>query len=147
MASGDRDMFQLASDRTTILFPAGAGVIERIGPAEVRQRYAVDPKQVADFIALRGDPSDKLPGAPGVGPKGAADILRRHGSLEAALEAGRFSTHAKALRLYRSIATMDANAPLPPITDQEPTWGAAAALAEEWELKQLAQRLAGMRAE
>jgi exodeoxyribonuclease-3 len=140
VASGDRDTFQLASDRTTILFPARAGVIDRIGPAEVHQRYGVAPKQVPDFIALRGDPSDKLPGAPGVGPKGAADIVRRYGSLEAALKAGRFPNQAKALRLYRSIATMNPRAPLPPLPDQEPTWDAAAALAREWDLTALADR-------
>jgi DNA polymerase I len=144
VASGDRDTFQLASDRTTILFPARAGVIERIGPTEVRQRYGVDPKQVPDFIALRGDPSDKLPGAAGVGPKGAADIVRRYGSLNAALEANRFPKQAEALRLYLSIATMDSAAPLPDLADQQPTWAAAAALAREWELNQLAERLAAM---
>jgi exodeoxyribonuclease-3 len=63
VASGDRDSFQLASPSTTILYPMRAGEIARIGPDEVRQRYGVDPKQVPDFIALRGDPSDKLPGA------------------------------------------------------------------------------------
>jgi DNA polymerase-1 len=141
VASGDRDTFQLASDRTTILFPARAGVIDRIGSAEVRRRYGVDPTQVPDFIALRGDPSDKLPGAPGVGPQGAADIVRHHGSLAAALEAGRFPNLAKSLRLYRSIATMDAKAPLPALRDQTPTWGNAAALARSWELNQLADRL------
>ena len=66
MASGDRDSFQLASSRTTILYPSRGGEIARIGPEEVRQRYGVDPNQVPDFIALRGDPSDKLPGAAGV---------------------------------------------------------------------------------
>jgi exodeoxyribonuclease III len=141
VASGDRDTFQLASDRTAILFPARAGVIDRIGPAEVRRRYGVDPKQVPDFIALRGDPSDKLPGAPGVGPQGAADIVRRYGSLEAALKTGRFASLAKSLRLYRSIATMDAKAPLPALRDQTPTWDKAAALARSWELNQLADRL------
>ena len=54
----------------------------RIGPEEVRARYGVDPAQVPDFIALRGDPSDKVPGAPGVGAIGAATLLRRYGSLE-----------------------------------------------------------------
>jgi DNA polymerase-1 len=78
----------------------------RIGPAEVRERYGVEPHQVPDFIALRGDSSDKLPGAPGVGPKGAADLLRKYGTLEVALKAGRFAAQAEALRLYRSIATM-----------------------------------------
>ncbi len=91
VASGDRDAFQLASDRTTILQPVRAGEMARIGPAEVRERYGVDPEQVPDFIALRGDPSDKIPGVPGVGPKGAASLLRRHGSLEAALAQGSFA--------------------------------------------------------
>ena len=67
IASGDRDTFQLASDRTTILYPVRAGEMARTGPNEVRARYGVDPIQVPDFIALRGDPSDKVPGAPGVG--------------------------------------------------------------------------------
>src|SRR5215470_7790112 len=72
VASGDRDAFQLASDRTTILQPVRAGQMARIGPAEVHERYGVEPRQVPDFIALRGDPSDKIPGALGIGPKGAA---------------------------------------------------------------------------
>jgi DNA polymerase-1 len=113
----------------------------RIGPAEVRVRYGVDPEQVPDFIALRGDPSDKLPGLPGVGATGAAGLLRKYGSLEAALEAGRFAAQAERLRLFRSIATMDAKAPLPSLAAQKPTWRNAAALAREWELKQLAVRL------
>jgi DNA polymerase I len=75
VASGDRDSFQLASDSTTILYPVRAGEMDRIVPEEVRKRYGVDPKQVPDFIALRGDPSDKIPGAAGVGPKGAAAAL------------------------------------------------------------------------
>jgi DNA polymerase-1 len=141
VASGDRDAFQLASDRTTILQPVRAGEMARIGPAEVRERYGVEPKQVPDFIAIRGDPSDKIPGLSGVGPKGAASLLRRYGSLEAALAQGSFATQAEQLRLYRSIATMDALAPLPSLDDQTPTWDAAAALAREWELNQLADRL------
>jgi DNA polymerase I len=141
VASGDRDAFQLASGRTTILQPVRAGEMARIGPAEVRERYGVDPKQVPDFIALRGDPSDKIPGLAGVGPKGAASLLRRYGSLEAALEQGSFAAQAEQLRLYRSIATMDASAPLPPLDDETPSWGAAAALARDWELNQLADRL------
>jgi len=141
VASGDRDTFQLASERTTILYPLRAGEMARIGPPEVRERYGVDPKQVPDFIALRGDPSDKLPGAPGVGPKGAADLLHKYGSLENALKAGRFSAQADQLRLFRSIATMDRTAPLPSVSKQRPTFRNAAALAREWELNQLAERL------
>ncbi|MBV8088332.1 MAG: 5'-3' exonuclease [Alphaproteobacteria bacterium] len=144
VASGDRDAFQLASDLTTILQPVRAGEMARIGPAEVRERYGVDPKQVPDFIALRGDPSDRIPGVAGVGAKSAASLLRRYGSLETALAEGRFAAEAEQLRLYRSIATMDASAPLPPLDDQEPTWAAAAALAQSWELNQLAQRLGAM---
>ncbi len=141
IASGDRDTFQLATERTTILYPLRAGETARIGPNEVRERYGVDPKQVPDFIALRGDPSDKLPGAAGVGPKGAADVLKKHGSLENALKAGRFPTQAADLRLYRSIATMDAKAPMPRVTDQTPTFDKAAALARTWDLNKLAERL------
>ena len=141
VASGDRDAFQLASDKTTILQPVRAGEMARIGPAEVRERYGVEPRQVPDFIAIRGDPSDKIPGLTGVGPKGAASLLRRYGSLEAALVQGSFAAQAEQLRVYRTIATMDASAPLPPLDDQTPTWDAAAALAREWELNQLADRL------
>jgi DNA polymerase I len=141
VASGDRDAFQLASGTTTILHPIKAGEMARIGPAEVRERYGVDPKQVPDFIALRGDPSDKLPGAKGVGPKGAAALLNTYGTLEQALDAGRFSTQADALRLYKRIATMDASAPIPELPDQTPTWPRAAALAKEWGLSRLAARL------
>ena len=141
VASGDRDAFQLASERTTILHPVRAGEMARIGPAEVRGRYGVEPAQVPDFIALRGDPSDKLPGAKGVGEKGAANLLRRYATLEDALEDNRLASQADELRLYRRIATMDAAAPLPPLTDHEPTWVRAAALAREWELNRLAERL------
>lgn len=141
VASGDRDTFQLASVATTILFPVRGGEPARIGPAEVRARYGVDPKQVPDFIALRGDPSDKLPGAAGVGPKGAADLLRRYGTLETMLKAGLFPKQAEQLRLFRAIATMNTNAPLPRISDQTPSWDKAAALARDWDLRQLAERL------
>lgn len=141
VATGDRDAFQLASESTTILQPVRAGEMVRIGPAEVRQRYGVEPKQVPDFIALRGDPSDKLPGAKGVGPKGAASLLRKYGTLEDALANGRFAAEADKLRLYRGIATMDKSAPLPSLQDQAPTWAKASVLAREWELNRLADRL------
>jgi exodeoxyribonuclease III len=141
VASGDRDTFQLASERTIILYPVRAGEMARIGPAEVRERYGVDPQQVPDFIALRGDPSDKLPGARGVGPKGAADLLRRYGTVDGILAAGRFPTQAKMLRLYRSIATMNASAPLPSLDNQTPTWVKASVLVRNWGLEQLADRL------
>ena len=142
VATSDRDAFQLASERTTILQPVrGVSELARIGPAEVRERYGVDPAQVADFIALRGDPSDRLPGARGVGPKTAADVLTQYGSLEAALADGRFAMQAEELRLFRRIATLDASAPLPSLADQSPTWAGASSLADTWGLGQLAGRL------
>ena len=141
VASGDRDTFQLASARTTILYPVRAGEMARIGPDEVRERYGVEPKQVPDFIALRGDPSDKLPGAPGVGAQGAAALLRRYGSL---LQAERFARIAEDLRLYRAIATMNKKAPLPSLSNQNPTFAKAATLARKWQLRQLAGRLEEM---
>ena len=145
VASGDRDTFQLASERCTVLYPVRAGEMARIGPAEVRARYGVDPKQVPDFIALRGDSSDRIPGATGVGAAGAADLLRRYGSLQKLLAAGRFAAEAEQLRLFRSIATMNPKAPLPRIRDQNPTWQEAAALAKTWRLDQLSVRLDAMR--
>lgn len=141
VASGDRDTFQLASPRTTILYPVRGGGVERIGPEEVLARYGVEPKQVPDFIALRGDPSDRLPGAPGVGATGAAALIRQYGSLAGLLKAGRFPKKAAELRLYKSIATMDRKAPLPKLLDQPPTWAKAAALARAWQLNALADRL------
>jgi len=141
VATGDRDAFQLASELTTILQPVRAGQMARIGPAEVRERCGVEPKQVPDFIALRGDPSDKLPGAKGIGPKGAASLLRKYGTLEEALANGRVNDEADSLRLYRRIATMDKDAPVPSLDDQAPTWARASALARDWELNRLADRL------
>ena len=83
--TGDRDMFQCVDDRTTVLFPAGRGARgpESIGPDEVRRRYGVEPAQVPDFIALRGDPSDGLPGARGIGEKTARELLTTFGTLDA----------------------------------------------------------------
>ena len=115
----------------------------RIGPDEVRERYGIEPHQVPDFIALRGDPSDKLPGARGIGPKGAAVLLRQYGTLERILAEGRLGAQAAELKLYKKIATMDATAPLPALHDQTPTWNTAAELAREWDLDRLARRLDG----
>ena len=143
VATSDRDSFQLASPATTILQPVrGVSELARVGPDEVRERYGVEPAQVPDFIALRGDPSDRLPGAKGVGPKTAADILREYGSLEAALEAGRFAAQADELRVYKRMATLDAEAPLPTLDDQTPAWSEASDFVRELGLNALADRLA-----
>jgi DNA polymerase-1 len=114
--SGDRDMYQSASEQVTVLYlkMGGAGV-EEVDPAEVEHRYGIPPSLVPDFIALRGDPSDGLPGAPGIGAKTAADLLRRHGSLEAAIEhaeqerprvAASLRESGAELRKFRDIATL-----------------------------------------
>lgn len=141
VATSDRDAFQLVSERVTVLQPVrGGGAPARIGPDEVRARYGVDPVQVPDFIALRGDPSDRIPGAKGVGEKRAADLLAQFATLDALLAAGRFETEAESLRLYRRIATMDRAAPIPALPDVEPDWAAAAAFADELGLPGVARR-------
>jgi DNA polymerase-1 len=147
IASGDRDTFQLASKRTTVLYPVRAGEMARVTPAEVQARYGVDPEQVPDFIALRGDPSDRLPGLSGVGATGAASLLRKYGSVEGLLAAGRYAAYAEQLRLFRSIATMDRKAPLPRLRDQKPDWARAAAFAEALGLVQLSRRLQAIAAD
>jgi DNA polymerase-1 len=144
VATGDRDAYQLASERTVILQPIKAGEMARIGPAEVRDRYGVEPRQVPDFIALRGDASDRIPGAKGIAPKTGAALLRKYGSLDGLLAAGRFTQQAEELRLYRMIATMDSSAPLPSLRAHPPTWQRASSLAREWELNRLADRLGAL---
>jgi 5'-3' exonuclease len=145
VATSDRDSFQLASDRTTILQPIrGVSELARIGPAEVRERYGVEPAQVPDFIALRGDPSDRLPGAKGVGPKTAANLLAQYGTLEAMLAEGRFEAQAEELRMYRRMATLDASAPLPPLSDQQPNWVEASSFVRRLGLNALAERIGAL---
>jgi DNA polymerase I len=142
VVTSDRDAYQLVSDCTTVLQPVkGVSELARVDPTAVRERYGVEPKQVPDFIALRCDSSDRIPGAPGVGPKTAAAILREYGTLEAALAAGRFGAQGEELQLYRRIATLDASAPLPSLADQTPTWAEASILCQTWGLGALAGRL------
>ena len=82
VVSSDRDTYQLVSDVTATLHPVRAGELERVDRAGVRERYGIEPEQVPDLIALRGDPSDNIPGARGIGQKTAAELLRRYGDLE-----------------------------------------------------------------
>ena len=142
VATSDRDAFQLAAADATILQPVrGTSELARIGPAEVRERYGVAPEQVCDFIALRGDPSDRIPGARGVGAKTAASLLQTYPDLEAMLAAGRFEAEAERLRLYRRIAALDPGAPVPDLPDVEPDWAAGARAAEALGVERLAARL------
>ena len=148
VVTSDRDSFQLASERTTILQPTrGVSELARVGPAEVRERYGVEPAQVPDFIALRGDPSDRMPGARGVGPKTAANLLKQYGTLEAMLEGGRFEAQAEELRMYRRMATLDASAPLPLLQDQTPTWVEASSFLRELGMNVQADRVAALAGE
>jgi DNA polymerase-1 len=142
VATSDRDAFQLAAPDVTILQPVrGVSELQRIGPAAVRDRYGVEPLQVPDFIALRGDPSDRIPGARGVGEKTAATLLQTYPDLEAMIAAGRFETEAEQLLVFRRIATLDPSAPLSALPDVEPDWAAGARAAEELGVERLAARL------
>jgi 5'-3' exonuclease len=156
LLTGDRDLFQAVDQHTAILELRKDGKPQEIGPQQVRERYGIDPEQVPDFIALRGDPSDGLPGAPGIGAKTAAELLQRHGSLEGALHAVRssptserprivaaLSENAEQLEDFKRIAT------LVPIDVQHPPDGATdfaagATMAGELGMKRLATRLEGM---
>jgi 5'-3' exonuclease len=114
--TGDRDLFQCASESVTVLWLRGGKGMEVIGPSQVEDRYGIPPELVPDYIALRGDPSDGLPGAKGIGDKTAADLLRRHGSLEGAIAGalrersprvrGALRDDADALRSFKEIATL-----------------------------------------
>jgi DNA polymerase-1 len=149
--TGDRDLFQCVTDSVRVLLLGGRGKKgpEEIGPAEVEARYAVAPAQVPDFIALRGDPSDGLPGAKGIGEKRAADILRRHGSLEAALaeaerdgpEVNSLARQADELRAFREIATLRPLTVKPPPDAPTDRAGGAVA-ARDLGMNRLAERLA-----
>jgi 5'-3' exonuclease len=110
LITGDRDLYGAVSERVAIVELLKGGEQGLIGPAQVRERYGVEPAQVADFIALRGDPSDGLPGAPGIGAKTAAQLLREHGTLEALLGAA----HGAAARGVRAADSSRATARLRP---------------------------------
>jgi DNA polymerase-1 len=86
LLTADRDLYQCVNDNVAVLDLGKGGACSVLGPSQVRERYGIAPGQVPDFIALRGDPSDGLPGAPGIGAKTAAELLRTHGTLEALLE-------------------------------------------------------------
>jgi 5'-3' exonuclease len=148
--TGDRDMYQCASESVSVVYlKQGSSGFEEVDPAEVVNRYGIGPELVPDFIALRGDPSDGLPGAPGIGAKTAADLLRRHGSLDAAIEAAdaerprvgaALREHADELRAFRDIATLrTGKIDLP--SDRETDLAGGAAAARGYGMLRLAERL------
>ncbi len=135
--TGDRDLYQAVDERTSVLEMKKNEPPVELGVAAVRARYGVSPEQVPDLIALRGDPSDGLPGARGIGAKTAADLLREHGSLEPVLASANrqrprigaaLREQAAELRDFLAIATLVAvEVELPPETPTDLAGGAAAA--------------------
>jgi DNA polymerase-1 len=149
--TGDRDMFQCVTDSVSVLYvrtgKQGAEVVDADG---VRGRYGIPPELVPDFIALRGDPSDGIPGAKGIGEKTAADLLRRHGSLEAAIAgatrerparvSGALIDGREQLPMFKELATLrvlDLERP----ADRSTDWAGGAAAARERGMERLAKRL------
>jgi 5'-3' exonuclease len=153
--TGDRDMYQCVGDRVKVLFVKtgqGRGA-EEVDEAEVRKRYGIGPDQVPDFIALRGDPSDGLPGAKGIGPKTAAELLREYGSLDGAIEVAQKVTgplrprvgaalrdQADELRAFREIAMLRTIDVKPP-PDAPLQAERAAAAARDLGMNRLAERV------
>lgn len=107
VVSGDRDTFQLISERTTILYPVkGVMNLARMNDDAVLEKYGIHAVQYPDLAALVGETSDNLPGIPGVGPKTAAKWLQQHGSLQAILDAADSFTGkvGESLREHRELA-------------------------------------------
>jgi DNA polymerase-1 len=148
--TGDRDMYQCAGEHVRVLFlKSGTTGFEEVDADEVKRRYGIEPSLVPDFIALRGDPSDGLPGAAGIGPKTAAQLLRRHGSLDAVIAgasaerpriASALTDDPEQLRAFRAIATLqEAEVERPPDRATDLAGGAQAA--RSLGLRRLAERL------
>jgi 5'-3' exonuclease len=160
LMTGDRDLYGAVSECVAVLELLKGGATAELGPADVRERYGVQPQLVPDFIALRGDPSDGLPGAPGIGAKTAAELLRRYGPLEDVLDAAH-ALHNKVardaeemrpraaaalrendelLRTFKRIATLQRiDVKAPPDNPTDFVGGASAA--RELGMNRLAQRL------
>jgi 5'-3' exonuclease len=162
VVSGDRDLFQVVrDDRPVRVLYTGRGVarLEVVDEAWLRAKYGIPGHGYADFAALRGDPSDGLPGVPGVGEKTAAALVERFGSLaaiEAALDAGAvdgFPSGARArlaaARAYLAVAPevvrVRLDVPVPPLADALPAEPADPArlveLSERWSLDASLNRL------
>jgi 5'-3' exonuclease len=155
LLTGDRDLFQAVTDQVAVVVPGkGGGDPTEIGPAQVRERYGIDPPLVTDLIALRGDPSDGLPGAPGIGAKTAAELLNRYGSLEEVLKVARADDSDMRLRTalalseseelllnFKRIATLVPINGIARPPDRPTDFTAGALAAKELGMKQLATRL------
>lgn len=157
LLTGDRDLYGAVTEQVAVAELLKGGRHGEIGPAEVRERYDVEPRQVPDFIALRGDPSDGLPGAPGIGAKTAAELLREHETLEDVLAAAESITaahssgmrprtaaalreNAELLRKFKQIATLQRTDVEPPL-ERSTNFVAGALAARELGMRRLAERL------
>jgi len=127
IVSSDKDLYQLVSDRVVVR----DGLKERaVGREEVRETFGVEPHQVVDLLALAGDPSDNVPGIPGIGEKTAASLLTEFGTLENLLShterlsgsrKEKIENHAEVARLCRSLVAIDRNVEVDrPISDLAP---------------------------
>jgi 5'-3' exonuclease len=166
LMTGDRDLYGAVSEHVSVLELRKGGKTGELGPADVRERYGVEPALVPDFIALRGDPSDGLPGAPGIGAKTAAELLRRYGTLEGVLDAAHaladkvrrdddemrpraaaaLRENDEQLRAFKQIATLqpiDVRRPPDSVTD----FAAGARHARELGMLRLAERLENLATE
>jgi 5'-3' exonuclease len=151
LLTGDRDLFQCVGESVRVLYlKTGVKGAEPVDAAEVVRRYGIPPELVPDFIALRGDPSDGLPGAKGIGEKTAADLLRRHGSLEGAIAGalrersprvrGALRDSADELRAFKEIATLR-RVPVERPPDRPTDLAGGAKAAHALGMKRLATRL------
>lgn len=123
IVTGDRDSFQLITDHVTVLYPTkGVSELTRFTPEKVEEKYGLTPQQYPDFAALRGDPSDNLPGIPGVGEKTAAKWINQFGSFAELVEradeikgkAGQnFRDHLESVKLNRVLTEMVRDVELP----------------------------------
>src|SRR3954453_20090372 len=147
--TGDRDLFQCVTERVKVLLQQARAGFTEMGPEEVRARYGIGPELVPDFIALRGDPSDGLPGAKGIGAKTAADILQRKGDLEHAILGAirekpsvrrALIEQAAELRSFKEIATL-VEVELDTVEDRVTDWAGGSAAASELGMNRLAERL------
>jgi 5'-3' exonuclease len=165
LLTGDRDLYGAVTERVSVVDLRKESGNGEIGPQQVRERYGVEPHLVPDFIALRGDPSDGLPGAPGIGAKTAAELLRAHGSLEAVIAAAEavaagsalgdrtmrprtvaaLIENAELLGVFKQIATLQPIAVEPP-ADHGTDHAGGARLAGELGMRRLAERLARLAA-
>lgn len=157
LLTADRDLYQAVDERVSIVELERGRVVGEVGPEQVRSRYhGIGPELVPDLIALRGDPSDGLPGAPGIGVKRAAELLARHGSLEGVLTAAESDDrtarprasatlleHAELLRAFLQVATL-VRMPVERPPDRAPDYAAGATAARELGMRRLAERLDAM---